>query len=223
MPCEHCIYIFTSPSGKAYIGKTKDFKERRWDHITWANRGSHFPFHRAIRMYGIDNFEVELIPCAESDLNFFEKLFIAFFRSFGKVYNCTDGGDGMNGYSPSPEVRSRISNTLLEYYKNPESRKKTSEATKRGMAAPDVVAKMKAFREKPVSEETRQKMSKASTGRIPSQETLEKRSIALKKICSTPEAKERLRRAASCANTPEKRLAQSIRMKAVWEARRASG
>jgi group I intron endonuclease len=122
---EPCIYIFTSPSGTSYIGQTINFKRRLWNHLKDTRLGSEILFHRAIRKYGIDKFSLVKMGCNENDLSWFEKLFIAFFRSIGKVYNCTDGGNGVTGLPQ--ETRNRITEQVRTY----RTGRKHSEETKR--------------------------------------------------------------------------------------------
>ena len=89
---ESCVYIFTSPSNKFYIGQTINFNARLRKHLSEARKGSTFPFHSAIQKHGIDKFSLVKIPCNQHELDIFEKLFIVFFQSIGSVYNCNSGG-----------------------------------------------------------------------------------------------------------------------------------
>ena len=51
------IYKWTcSKSGKSYIGQTINPKARRMQHKSAAKNGSTYPFHAAIRKYGINSF-----------------------------------------------------------------------------------------------------------------------------------------------------------------------
>lgn len=58
----YTVYIVTSPSNKKYIGITNNFKRRMKEH-----RGSKYPFGRALRKYGRENFTYEFIPCDNID------------------------------------------------------------------------------------------------------------------------------------------------------------
>ena len=52
-----CVYKHTSPSNHAYIGKTVNTLEDRWDqHVGDALRGSDLAIHNAIRKHGADSF-----------------------------------------------------------------------------------------------------------------------------------------------------------------------
>src|ERR1035441_3904309 len=184
---EPCVYIFTSPSNKSYIGQTVDFIPRINKHISETNLGCNFPFHHALRKYGIEKFSVEKIPCEESELNLFERFVIALFKGIGKVYNCSDGGGGMRGYVPTQEQKDKISVALKGKPKPPGTGAKLSAILTGRKLSPEHREKtIAALIGRPCSEETRRKMSaaamgnKSNTGRIPSLEHREKISIANK-------------------------------------------
>jgi group I intron endonuclease len=188
-----CIYIFTSPKGKSYIGQTKyNFSERKASHVYNATTDNNYPFYRAIRMYGIENFQEEVIECEEKELDLLERLFIAFFRSFSKVYNCTDGGGGIRGWHHSEEMRKKWSVSRLAENLSKETRKKMrdikigkvqSEETKEkirqanlGRRIPqESIERMRQSKlGKHLSEEHKQKISLSNTGRKHSEETKKK-------------------------------------------------
>ena len=94
------VYKATSPSGKKYIGITiTPLRERIRLHVKEANRGSHFPFHTAIRKYGAENIRWEIIDVATSweDLCELERKYIAEYDSKNNGYNMTLGGEGTYG------------------------------------------------------------------------------------------------------------------------------
>jgi group I intron endonuclease len=55
----YLIYKYTSPSGKAYIGQTKDYEKRCKEHKYHASYCR--AFANAIKQYGWDNFEHEIL------------------------------------------------------------------------------------------------------------------------------------------------------------------
>lgn len=87
-------------NNKIYIGLTNVTVESRWrDHVYAAYNPSSpehdFKFHRAIRKYGVENFNIETIEniCAE-ELPERERYWIAYYDSYSYGYNSTLGGDG---------------------------------------------------------------------------------------------------------------------------------
>ena len=106
------IYKYTSPSGKVYVGKTeRSLKVRRWEHCKDARAGLQRPFLAAVRKYGIDSFQLEVLAEIESDFgNFVEMLFIVALCSADKHigYNVSDGGEGCLGVRAKPETIQRL-------------------------------------------------------------------------------------------------------------------
>ena len=90
---------------KVYIGLTNVSVQHRWtEHIGASFNPDHsdyeFAFHRAIRKYGVDNFQVETIDIGSGEeLKEKEKYWIKFYDSYNKGYNCTLGGDGQCKYN----------------------------------------------------------------------------------------------------------------------------
>lgn len=90
-------------NNKIYIGKSKDLRTRlRAHHTEPFNTNADMYnslFYRAIRKYGIDNFEFEIIEyCSEEDLNEREQYWIQYYNSYigvpnGYGYNMTIGGE----------------------------------------------------------------------------------------------------------------------------------
>jgi predicted GIY-YIG superfamily endonuclease len=57
---EYIVYKATNKiNGKIYVGKTYNFEKRKKEHI--YDIDNDIPFHRALKKYGIDNFEWEII------------------------------------------------------------------------------------------------------------------------------------------------------------------
>lgn len=107
------VYMLTCrPNGKRYIGITKKTAQRRfWNHCSDA-RFSQIVLHRAIRKYGQDAFSIETLYEASSvaELKAVERGLIAQYGTIApRGYNCTSGGDGIEGYSWTKEQRDRHS------------------------------------------------------------------------------------------------------------------
>ncbi len=161
------IYKATNlTNGKVYIGKTiKSFKRRISQHkADFLNIRTNYYFYRALRKHGWNNFKWEIIDTTnnEQELNILEQLYIEEYRLKGKVYNLTDGGDGMSGYKPSKESRQKMSEAhkgQIPWIKG----KHSTEETKKKIS----VAKQgnKNCLGKKHSAETRKKISEAKKGK----------------------------------------------------------
>lgn len=112
------IYKFTNHSnGKIYIGKTTNIHERLVHHkcITPKLKTK---FGYALKKYGIDHFEFEVIITIRNItnpdrltiiLNNLEKHFISKYDSYHSGYNSTLGGDGTLAFKVSEDTKRRIS------------------------------------------------------------------------------------------------------------------
>lgn len=92
------LYKVTSPSGKVYIGiTTLTVRRRMTGHKTAARLGSIYPLHAAIRKYGFDKMQVEILN-SETNLDALHALEIASIAEFNCMapngYNLTAAGDG---------------------------------------------------------------------------------------------------------------------------------
>lgn len=119
---KYTIYFHTCRiSDKSYIGYTKSTMIDRWDaHVYDAfKKNSTFAFHRALRKYGIENFDHQILEecCDLASAKRQEIFWIAVKKSFENGYNMTKGGD-------SPPIFERT----LKYKEN--HRKATSLGTK---------------------------------------------------------------------------------------------
>jgi hypothetical protein len=123
------IYKYTSPSGKVYIGKTINEKDRKSEHKTSCYKRKTY-FAHAIKKYGFENFKYEVIikfkPTLEIEklnrvLNKLEIRYIKMYNSRDNSYgyNLTNGGEGICGYKHSEE--------MIEYLKScPKTEKQIS-------------------------------------------------------------------------------------------------
>lgn len=99
------IYKITNQiNGKCYIGQSINIKQRWKAHRTRAFNSDEIdkPFYRAIRKYGLQNFNFEVIEeCKKEELNEREKYWIAYYNSNDKNfgYNLTIGGDSSSDAS----------------------------------------------------------------------------------------------------------------------------
>lgn len=94
------IYKATSATtGKVYIGQTsQSLQERIRQHNSHAYGHQYtYHFHNAIRKYGINDFDYEIIEdniTSKDALNERERYWISYYNSYYEGYNSTMGGDG---------------------------------------------------------------------------------------------------------------------------------
>lgn len=98
------IYKYTNKiNGKHYIGQSINLEMRRYAHKSSAfnkkAKDYDAQFHQAIRKYGWDNFDYEVIAemfpeeYTKEGLDALERYFIKYYDSFHNGYNATEGGD----------------------------------------------------------------------------------------------------------------------------------
>lgn len=112
------IYKHTNKTtGKSYIGMTcRGMKDRWWKHCHEARSGSTTHFHRALRKYGEDNWESEVIRSGLATIeeaNQAEIVEIANYDSIANGYNCSTGGDQC---TMSAEVVKEITRKIRKYH-----------------------------------------------------------------------------------------------------------
>ena len=100
------VYKHTSMrSGKSYIGLTKKSWTVRWQHhCHMARSGSTFHFHRAIKLYGEDNWIHEILVNDIDTLEeaqVLEKYYIKKYDTFENGYNMTLGGECVSRTGPN--------------------------------------------------------------------------------------------------------------------------
>ena len=104
------VYKLTSPSKKIYIGITCQPIKKRWENGCGYKKCP--AIHKAIKKYGWDNFQKEILyeNLSESEAKEFEISLIKYFKSNNKKYgyNLTEGGDGTRGRKLSEEAKQRI-------------------------------------------------------------------------------------------------------------------
>jgi len=96
-------------NGDEYVGATeKELNDRKYRHI-WHSRNVPLgKFHRALRKYGVENFEWSVVEhCAD----FFHALEVErrVIRERSPAYNLTDGGGGIKGYKHTENSRRKMS------------------------------------------------------------------------------------------------------------------
>ena len=146
----NCIYCYTNKiNGKKYVGQTADFLKRYKEHINDSYNmnkkyGYNLPFHCAIRKYGIENFEIEILKENLKDyeeMDYWERYYIKEFDLLvknGKGYNLSDGGGNGNKFAgKTEEEMQEIGKRISEAHKGEKSPmygKKHSEETRAKMS-----------------------------------------------------------------------------------------
>jgi len=93
---------------KFYIGKTKKNPNERFKEHFYLSKKSKTHFHKAIKKYGFQNFQVEILEVVDCNdlLNEKEKYWI---EKLKPSYNKTLGGDGVVGYTYTEEHKQNMS------------------------------------------------------------------------------------------------------------------
>jgi len=109
----YSIYKVTNTiNNKVYIGFDSNWPTRKKEHFRESSTSTRI-FHKAIRKYGWQNFEWEIIYQSKDrdyTLNVMEKYFIKEYNSFGENgYNMTVGGEGTFGFKISDDTRKLLS------------------------------------------------------------------------------------------------------------------
>lgn len=184
---KYCIYIHTNKiNNKKYVGITKTSVNKRWGHngSGYIRRGN-TPFARAIKKYGWDNFEHEVVAdnlSQEEACNMevsLIKVLNTCNRDFG--YNIQQGGQlGNAGVVFSEESRqkmrdAKVGKKLTEEHKNNIS--KGCMMHKPAQHTPEGLERLRiANIGKVIPEETRRKISESLIGITRSEETRQKMS-----------------------------------------------
>lgn len=159
-------------NGKEYVGKSVDVRKRMKTHL--ETKSTRY-LYRAFEKHGRENFELCLyLQGTEEEVTELEGLLIAERKTFAPAgYNMTLGGDGATGWVASEETREKMRNNQLGSKHSEETiaKMKASGGHRKGATmSEEAKAKIGAASSKflvgrPVSAETRRKMSIANTGR----------------------------------------------------------
>lgn len=110
------IYKIENVSNKkVYIGESVNIYSRWRDHKSSLKSGKHYNTHlqNAWNKYGESNFVFSIVEKCEKDkLNEMEMYYIDLFDSLKNGYNLTAGGEGMNCYVYTQELREKRSKQL---------------------------------------------------------------------------------------------------------------
>ena len=131
------IYKITNKvNGKVYIGQSVDIYKRWSSHIRNSKNENckdyNYPFYRALRKYGVENFDFEILEVCD-DVNLLDDKEIAYIKQYNSFihsensngYNNTLGGNqGSRGRIKSEEEKRKIAENRVYTYgsENPNSK-----------------------------------------------------------------------------------------------------
>ena len=188
------VYFHLRPNGVPfYVGKGL---KRRATNLTRFRNQHH---QNVVDKYGKDNIQVMMFPCAsEEEALAKEVRSIERLRHLGlTLCNITDGGEGASGFKHSEEAKRRMSEQRKGMIISEAQRQAIRDAnlgTKRSLET-RLSLSTKALARDPVSDATKEKLSKALTGRGFSATTRSKLSEALKGKPKSEAAKQAMRKA----------------------------
>lgn len=153
MTREYCVYMHTAPNGKVYIGQTMQKPEHRFGNGKGYKK---CPFlNNAIEKYGWDNFSHEILRdgLTREEADYYEAFYIDLFGSCDRRYGYNLRSGGTSGYSYTDEAKKRMSEKQKGRKQTNQTRAKRSKAL------------LKYYSEHTVSQETREKIRKATAGK----------------------------------------------------------
>lgn len=214
----HYLYRITNKqNGKIYIGQTVQ-PDKRWSQHRNDAAKPTMVIHHAIKKYGADNFEFEVIAGCKTweDTNDVETLLVSQYGSLvPNGYNIAPGG--MNA-PKTEEWKRKVSQALMGHEVSQETRDKVSKGNTGKVRSEEFKQGVSAFHTgKFVSEETRQLLSEINTGKKASEETKLKIGAANKGRKLSEEARRRIGDAIRGTSTVHKgRTWKVIGGKRVW-------
>lgn len=168
------VYQITNRvNGHRYIGYTgRGLKARRAGHLSQLARGSHYAVHRAMRKYGVDNFDFSILGEFGDDEELAKVYEIEAIAAYKPEYNLSYGGEGgtlaeeskkkigaANRGRKMPPSHGEKRRAFLTGRKHTPQAKAKIAAANRGKPSP-----LKGI---PLKAETRAKISAANKGQVP--------------------------------------------------------
>lgn len=183
-----------------YVGSSVDIGSRRRSHIRWAKGGAHTIFHRAIREFGEDSFDFEVLEeCGKNVMLERERFYIAFLNaasiegfntrsdpvaSYDRTVSAATRqriGAHSKGRKLSEESKALIGAANRKHRRSPEQKARMSQIRIGMLNSPETRAKISAFHKgKRKSAEHRARLAASKIGVRQSAETCAKKSAALK-------------------------------------------
>lgn len=180
----YCVYChLNKANGKQYIGQTN-----QPPYIRWGKDGRRYQYNKhfwaAIQRYGWNGFEHIVLykDLTHEEANVFERLLIAAYQTTDRAFGYNAESGGTSDYVISDYTKDQISSTLKQHYTTPgnkhpmqgkhhtdESKQKMRNA-KLGKHLSDEhkrrISQAGKGISKPVSDETRKKLSEIKQGRV---------------------------------------------------------
>lgn len=200
--------IINCINNKIYIGQSGNIEKRFKEHKNSVNKKINIPLYRAIRKYGLNNFEFIIIEevISVQNLDSREQFWLDHYQSYlpEKGYNIYKTASSPRGHTFSKEARKRNSDAHKGQIPWIKGKKHTEEAiekmiqNRKGKSSPlkgrklseeHVLKLIESHKGQAVSEETRKKISLSSKNRKHSKGTIEKLSLISKNLWSTDEYK----------------------------------
>ena len=166
------IYKITSPTGKIYIGQSRNINKRIYHYCGKLGIGQP-KIHNSILKHGWENHDFEIIcECDKSKLDEFEIYYIRKYNSFGGKYglNLTEGGHNNN---ITNETKTKISDSLKGIKRSEETKLKIGKIPY--ITTTEINNKISgSLKDIKRSEETKLKMRESKIGKYHSQESKNK-------------------------------------------------
>lgn len=173
-----CIYKITSPSGRIYIGQSKNI-EKRLSYYSGLQCVEQRKIYASLVKYVWEKHTFEILEiCSYSDIDEREKYWISYYNSSSDAnLNILHGGKGSAGRVWNRELRDKLRDANIGRKQSPETIQK----------------RILANTGKKRTEETKKKMSEASKGKKRSQESINKMIASKKGVKQSEELIEKTR------------------------------
>jgi group I intron endonuclease len=202
----HYVYRFTNKTnGKIYIGKTNNIDRRQVEHLSKSKTSNNGHFYNAIRKYGFNSFELDILfECENEDEAYLKEMdYIKLYKSNDKNlgYNSTLGGEGLRGISEDTRKKMSENAKLRTGEKNGFFGKKLSKEHKRKISRSN--SGNKYWLGKHHTNDTKEKLSEINIGKRRSVKTEFKSGQAPSNAKLTMEQAQEIRVKYSCGKTQE--------------------
>ena len=155
-----------------YVGKSVDVENRYINHMCCKKNTHVYRWINKLKSSGLAPYLI-VLEYNPDDWKDRERFWIQYFKNKGnRLTNLTNGGDGIDGYTPSEETKRKTSNTMKKYKKTKEHIEKirlSNKGQKRSKEFCQKISKIKKEQKiwlgRKHSEESKKKMSIAATGR----------------------------------------------------------